>query len=33
MNGNMEFRSARRGEAEENLQFYPCQIGPEKCVW
>ena len=33
MNGNMEFRRARREEAEEILQLYRSLIGTEYCVW
>jgi L-amino acid N-acyltransferase YncA len=33
MNDNMEFRRARREEAEEILQLYQSLIGTEYCVW
>ncbi len=33
MNDNMEFRRARREEAEEILQLYRSLIGTEYCVW
>ena len=33
MNGNMEFRRARREEAEEILLLYRSLIGTEYCVW
>ena len=33
MNGNMEFRRARREEAGEILQLYRSLIGTEYCVW
>ena len=32
MNGNMEFRRARREEAEEILQLYRSLIGTELCL-
>ena len=33
MNDNMEFRKAKREEAEEILQLYQSLIGTEYCVW
>lgn len=33
MNDNMEFRRARREEAEEILQLYHSLVGTEYCVW
>lgn len=33
MNDNMEFRRAKREEAEEILQLYRSLIGTEYCVW
>lgn len=33
MNDNMEFRKAKREEAEEILQLYRSLIGTEYCVW
>lgn len=33
MNGNMEFRRAKREEAEEILQLYRSLIGTEYCAW
>ena len=33
MNGNMEFRRAKREEAEEILQLYRSLVGTEYCAW
>lgn len=33
MNGNMEFRRAKREEAEEILKLYKSLVGTEYCAW